>query len=299
MERRFLIWCILASFFAANASADVIIKRYDGPLPSRSPAPMADLDRADSTSGLSAVGVAEPAEKVNRPTVFYILPLLKIDSTDAGGETTFVSIRNEHTVTQEVTLQLFDPQSAADALERRNALLPKETWVLNLRGLVTGPVDADGFIRGWGRLLGDGPISADFFQFNPNQDFATGGIPIDISAGGFCEKVKIRFLVGGTFDGGTLITFMLDSPLGNQPGDPPSITGVVYQEDSTPAGSFEIFTDRFTLEVNAEDLLSPGANFGSIDVEFKNGFQGGAAFVEYKANDRFSVGLKSVCLDTP
>ncbi|MEO1370095.1 MAG: hypothetical protein AAFX50_23175, partial [Acidobacteriota bacterium] len=182
----------------------------------------------------------------------------------------------------------------------QNALLPKETWVLNLRTVVVNSADADGFIRGWARIFAPGNISADYFQFNPGQDFATGGVPVDIDGGEFCETVKSRFLVGGTFDGGTLITFMQDQALGSDPmNDPPSITGTVYLEDATPAGTFEIFTDRLTLEVNAEDQLMPGVNFGSMDVVFQNNFTGGFAFTEYKANNRFSVGLKSICLDAP
>ena len=56
--------------------------------------------------------------------------------------------------------------------------------------------------------------------------------------------------------------------------------------------------NNFTSEVNAADLVDPGVNFGSIDFGFPNMFGGGYVHAEYKANNRFSVSVKGVCLDT-
>jgi hypothetical protein len=162
------------------------------------------------------------------------------------------------------------------------------------------PLGTDGFRRGWARIIADdGPISADYFQIDPGNDFAAGSRPVDLDAGEFCSQATVRFLIGGGFSGGTKLFFMLDSPLGGDVNtDPPSITGDVYLEDSTFVGSFEIYTNNFTLEVDAADLVDPGTNFGSFDIFFENNFAGGYVHGEYKANNRFSVSLKGVCTDT-
>lgn len=103
--------------------------------------------------------------------------------------------------------------------------------------------------------------------------------------------------MGGAFTGGTLISFMLDQPLGGDPmTDPPSITGTVYREDGSVDGTFEIFTDNFSLEVDAADLIF-GTNFGSMDITFENAFSGGFANASFKADNRYSVSVKNVCLD--
>ena len=91
---------------------------------------------------------------------------------------------------------------------------------------------------------------------------------------------------------------MLDQPLGSDPmTDPPSITGTVYREDGSVDGNFEIFTDSFSMEVDAANLIS-GDNFGSMDITYENAFAGGFAVASYKADNRYSVSIKNVCLDS-
>ena len=291
-----------ALLLATTAYADVLVTRYDGALPPKDHGITVD----QHIEPIVSITQQTHGQQLKREeaTRSYILPFFKIDSTDPGGETTFLSIRNEGEGGGEgegprlVTLELFPPNSTLlqDSEVFAKLLKPKETWVLNLRLSTSRPPGPDGFIRGWGRIISSSPMSADFFQFNPSQDFATGGIPLDIP-NEYCKTVKVRFLVGGTFDGGTLISFMQNQPLGGAPEDPPSVTGTVYLEDSTMAGTFELRTDDYTFEIDAEDLIAPGVNFGSMDIVFENLVGGGAAFVEYKANNRFSVGTKSVCLD--
>jgi hypothetical protein len=280
---------------ASILPAEVVIKRYDGPLPAQdfsSRLPQGDLPPAISTLG--------SFDKVENPTDFYILPAFKIDTNDPAGETTAIAIRNEDDAVNTATIEFFEANSVSEPITIMNALFPKEVWTLNLRN-ETGAIPADfgGFIRGWARVQGSsGPISADFFQIDSGQDFATGGRPIDISGGEFCENATLRFLVGGAFTGGTLITFMLDLPLGGDPDtDPPSITGTVYREDGGVAGTFQIFTDNFSLEVDASNLIDD-ENFGSMDFTFENAFGGGFAMATFKADNRYSVSIKSVCLDS-
>lgn len=279
---------------AAVLPAETVILRYDGPLPARqAPDPQALLDLPPAISTLTTL------EKVERPTSFYILPFFKIDSTNPTGETTAIAIRNEHNAVNTVTIQLFEASSALNPITLSNALLPKEVWTLNLRN-ETGAIspDLDGFIRGWGRVLtGSGQVSADYFQIDSGQDFASGGRPVDIDGGEFCKDSALRYLVGGAFTGGTVLNFMLDQALGGDPmTDPPSITGTVYREDGSVDGTFEIFTDNFSLEVDAADLIF-GTNFGSMDFTFENSFSGGFANAVLKANNRYSVSIKNVCLD--
>ena len=290
--------CLFAALFllASLLPAEVVIKRYDGPLPARS------LPNAQASPDLpTALSALEPTPRTENPSTFFIIPAFKIDSNISTGETSAVAIRNEHDAVNTVTIQLFAADTALDPVTLMNALLPKEVWTINLRNEVnTLPADFGGFIRGWGRVLGDsGTLSADFFQIDSSQDFATGGRLLDIDGGEFCRDGTLRFLVGGAFTGGTLISFMLDQPLGSDPmSDPPSITGTVYREDGGMAGTFEIFTDNFSLEVDAANLIDD-ENFGSMDITYQNAFSGGFAVASFKADNRYSVSIKQTCLDPP
>ncbi|MCP4898921.1 MAG: hypothetical protein GY906_18270 [bacterium] len=280
---------------ASILHAAVVVKRYDGPLPEGQAAQQESLQDLPP-----AISTLDGQSKVENPTTFYIMPFFKIDSTSPTGETTFISVRNESPMVNTVTIQIFESGSAINPITVVNALLQKETWPINLRD-ETGTMtpDGDGFKRGWARILSaSGPISADFFQIDFAQDFANGGRPIDIDGGGFCNQSTLRYLVGGGFTGGTVIYFMLDQPLGGDPmTDPPSVTGVLHRENGTVAGSFEVFTDNFSFEVNAADLIGD-ENFGSMDITFENAFSGGAAIASFDAFGRFSVSLESVCLDS-
>lgn len=294
--------CFLAAsiLFAAVLPADeVVIRRFDVPRAER-----VDLwaDKAMAASQATMGSLTGVGDKLEVPTTFYILPFIKIDPGTPDGDLTLVSVRNEHSDVNTVTIDFFAPDSLmAPVATLSNALLSKEVWSLNL--LAEGiplPLGTDGFRRGWARInAADGPISADYFQIDPGNDFAAGSRPVDLDADEFCSQASARFLIGGGFSGGTKLFFMLDSPLGGDINtDPPSVTGDAFLEDSTFVGSFDIYTDNYTLEVDAADLVEPGTNFGSFDIFFENAFAGGYVHVEYKANNRFSVSVKGVCTDT-
>lgn len=274
---------------AATLPAEVVIKRYDGPLPERQiTAP--PVERSVLPTDL--------LDKEERPATAFIIPAFKIDSTDPMGETTALGIRNEAGVENTVTVDLFAPDSFTDPITVTKTLMPKEVWTINLRN-ETGslPADFGGAIRGWGLIQGEFlPVSVDLFQIDSANDFATGTRPIESAEEGLCTELMLRFLVGGNFTGGTVITFFLNIPQGSDPAESlPSITGTVYGEDGTADGTFEIFTDNFSLEVDAANLIDV-ENFGSMDISIPNG-GGGFALARYKANNRYSVSLKSVCLD--
>lgn len=298
--RHFLLSSFALALLGATVlPAEVVVKRFDTPRSERAHLwPQQDAAAAESSPRL-LTGVED---KIEEPTTFYILPFIKIDPVVADGDFTLLSIRNEHSAINTVTIDFFPPDSlASPVLTLTNAMLSKEVWSLNLRAEVMAlPTDADGIRRGWARIMAtDGPISADYFQLDPANDFAAGSRPVDLDANEFCSQASARFLVGGGFTGGTKVFFMLDDPLGgNSNTDPPSVTGDVYLENSTFVNSFELYTDNYTLEVDAADLIDPSANFGSMDIFFENSFSGGYAHVEYKANNRFSVSVKGVCTDS-
>ncbi len=297
--RQILLSCFAIAVLSATVlPAEVVVQRFDIPRSER-----AQLWPEQVTSSSEADRLLTGSDdKIEIPTTFYILPFIKIDPAVADGDFTLLSVRNEHTAINSVTVDFYAPDSSGPPiLTLTNALLSKEVWSLNLRAeAMVLPTDVDGIRRGWARITTDaGPITADYFQLDPANDFAAGSRPVDIDSNEFCSQATARFLVGGGFTGGTKLFFMLDQPLGsNSNTDPPSITGDVFLENSNFVNSFEIYTDNFTLEVDAADLIDPSANFGSFDIFFENNFGGGYVHVEYKANNRFSVSVKGVCTDT-
>jgi len=288
---------LLALTLTTAASAEVIIQLHNGPL-----SELARPHRATSIDP-SQPSASRPqgGAKGEMPSTFYILGHFKIDSTNPFGETTFLSIRNEGQADDTPTLDLHP----VDSLLIQDpvmlpTLAPRQMIAINLNGNATAAPDADGFIRGWARIQSNQPISVDFFQVNTSQDFAAGGTPIDVDANGFCYMTRSRFLVGGGFSGGTEITFMQDLPLGSDTvADPPSIEGEAFGEDGALINSFTIWTDEFSFQRQAEDLVLPGNVGGALEITFKNaesGFNGGSSRAEYKANDKFSANLKGSCL---
>ena len=282
---------------ATAANAQTVVEILP---PSKAAAVKIDRPALDPSTP-SASGFAHKAE---RPSSLYILPHFRIDTEDPGGDSTLIGIRNEHNATQIVTVQYHPSNSSTPLVEQQRSMDSKEVWTVNLRDVLGGQVaDSDGFIRGWARISADAPITADYFQATPSEAFAFGEIPIDIDAGEFCEAYKVRFLLGGGFSGGTVITFMLDLPLGgNTMLDPPSVTGTAYDEAGNMVNNFNIWTDDFSFQLNASTLVNEGTNFGSLDFRFENvddGFGGGAASVTHDASGLFSVGLKGFCLDAP
>ena len=242
--------------------------------------------------------------KVERPSSFYIVPHYAVETTNPGGDTTLIAVRNEDAATQQVLMQYFPVDSLDSLIEESRMLAPKEVWTVNLRDVLAGiPADSSGYLRGWARILGSGgqSISADYFQASPSDAFAVGEVPIDIDGSELCERYKVRFLLGGGFSGGTVLTLMMDTPLGDDTSvDPPSVTGTVYDEAGAIINTFQIYTNDFSLQFNASALVLAGTNFGSMDLRFNNiddGFSGGAASVTHDASGLFSVGLKGFCLD--
>lgn len=290
---------VFAATLPAETSPGTVIKRSDDPIVAkRAPTP-SDLP------AISQMSSGGDANKIEQPTTFYILPFVKILDAFSDGDFTLLAVRNESDAVGTINIDFFPPNSAGTATGSvSNAMLPKEVWTLNLRGVNTGlPIDQDGFQRGWARITSsDAVFSADYFQLDPFNDFAAGSRPVDLDSNEFCQRATVRFLVGGGFTGGTKLFFMLDQPLGGDPNtDPPSVTGNIFDEGGNFIDDFVIHTDNFSLEVDVADIqeiVGAGVNFGSIDFTFENAFAGGYVHAEYKANNRFSVSVKGVCLDS-
>lgn len=293
MHRTISVLFLLILLVASILPAEVVVRlNPDGASP-----------RDVNTVGLDserARAVPLQSDKVEIPTSFYILPFIKIDPSAADGDFTVMAVRNEASVINTVTVSIFPPDAAVSPIRTlTNALLPREVWSLNLRAEASGlPVSFDGLQRGWARIDSNGgPVSADYFQLDPANDFAAGSRPVDVDASELCDKVSTRFLVGGGFTGGTKIFFLVNLPRGVDPNnDPPSVSGRFYAEDSTFVSDFDIFTDQYSFEMDAAELLEGEVNFGSLELDF--GTTGGSAQIEYKANNRFSVSTKAVCLDS-
>ncbi len=301
-HRIILALAFLVLMSSSLAAAETVVQIHP---PSKAVTFNPDTPKAAQSSPRASALTGELAgAKVEAPSTFYIVPHFLVDTLDPGGDTTLLGIRNEHNTAQDVSIQYLPTDSLSSLTTQTRNLDPKEVWTINLRDALSGQAaDVDGFIRGWARVLSNDPTSVDYFQATPSDAFAFGELPIDIDAGEFCEMYKVRFLIGGGFSGGTVITFMLDLPLGgNSTIDPPSVTGTVYDENGNMINNFSIWTDDFSFQLNASALVNAGTNFGSLDIRFENidnGFSGGAASVSHDASGIFSVGLKGFCLDAP
>lgn len=292
-------------FSATVLPAEVVIRPIDGPLPERDlTLPRASPDDQNA--------IVRTFDKVEYPTDHYFLPFIKIDPNAADGDFTLLAIRNEEAVINTVTVTFFEAEAPPTVVRTvSNALLPKEVWTLNLRSEASAlSVGSDGFQRGVARIQSDtGTFTADYFQLDPANDFASGSRPMDLFRGELCNRATARFLVGGGFTGGTKLFFFFNAPQGfpegftkniPPPPIPPSAIVTVYREDSTLVGGAEIFSDTYTLEIDAAELIAfigEDVNFGSIDFDFGNSL-GGYVHAEYRANDRFSVSVKGACLDS-
>jgi len=232
-----------------------------------------------------------------------------VEDDNLNGPTTLLAVRNEKDT--DLDLNVFASGGGTVSLNRSYLLDPMEVKTLNLRDVLQGLLDPDGFRRGaltaedGGRLEAADTtpesLSGDFFNVNPGESFATGG-----NLGGNrqteafgCRTVTTRFLVGGVFTGGTVVSAYVGLARGDGPDDPPTVVGTVYDEPGTELGTFELKMQSGThsLRFNAADVIPPGASFGSMRLEFQ-GTQGNV-FTEHSASGLFSVGVPGACVPSP
>lgn len=223
-----------------------------------------------------------------------------VEPGDPVGTTTLLAVRNDSaSATADVLVEFF---SAAfnEFHTVELTLQPRMVQSFNLRDQPNLPAPSGGLTYGLVRVTaGAGePISVDHFRVDPGDDFATGSLSIDFPVDE-CFEWKGRILQGGPFSGGTSLTFIVDGPRGgNQNTDPPTVSINVYPESGSPGTGFNIFTDAFVFEIDAEELVGPGTFTGSFELVIDGTDGGGFVIVENSAEGRYSVSLDGVCLDT-
>ena len=228
----------------------------------------------------------------------WIVPFV-VDTGNPGGTTTLLAVRNETETggVAEILVEFFDAAFAEFHTVDLD-LTPDAVQTFNLRDQPGLP---GGIARGFARVTpGDGDlISVDYFVVNPGENFATGGLGIDFIEEQ-CAFWKTRILVGGPFTGGTRLTFLVNGPRGSDPMvDPPTVSGLVYDEAGVAAGSFEIFPDDWVFEVDVADLIAPATSlFGAIELMIDSIVGNGYLIVEIGAAGRYSVGFSGVCKDS-
>lgn len=271
----------------------------------------ATLRTVDSPRGTpaSVTGGGLLAKYSNEAADTFIVPFFKVDRSNPQGETTLVAVRNAADSAHDVEIAYWVDRvfPSSPDLVQEFTLIPDEVATFNLRDLpeISGGRGGDAVVRGWLMVrhldgFGDG-LSADWFRVNPAEDFATGDRMVDVDHSGTCTQWDFRYLIGGSFDGGTRLELFIDTPLGGNPATrPPSATLEFYSEPGTFLGARELFTNRQVEEIDVATELAelPGspASFGSMVITFEPGTNGGLVAGTYRAEGRYSVGLTGTCI---
>ncbi|HEX6200406.1 MAG TPA: hypothetical protein VF150_09090 [Thermoanaerobaculia bacterium] len=237
-----------------------------------------------------------------------MVPFFRIDRGTPGGETTLIAIRNASDQAHDVTISywvdhVFDPLAEPDLIQDFS-LVSDEVVPINLRDLpeLDGGGDNDDIIKGWLMVehedgVGD-PLSADWFQVDTTQNFATGGRMVDIDHTSTCSQWDFRYITGGGFDGGTELRVFIDTPLGL---GTPSFSVSFFSEAGAFLGGVSAVTNRQVADINVETELfpmlpAPPPDSGSMVITFSGGTNGGIVLGTYSAEERYSVGLNGTCL---
>lgn len=257
----------------------------------------------------SVTGGGLLAKYSNEAADVFIVPFFKVDRSNAQGETTLIAVRNATDDAHDVRISYFVDRifPSSPDLVQTFSLIPDEVRTFNLRDLpqISGGQGGDAVVRGWilvEHADGHGDsFSADWFRVNPAEDFATGDRMVDVDHSGTCTQWDFRYLIGGSFDGGTRLELFIDTPLGGNPAThSPSATLEFYSESGTFLGALELFTNRQVEEIDVAaelaDLPGSPASFGSMVITFEPGTNGGLVAGTYRAESRYSVGLTGTCI---
>lgn len=238
-------------------------------------------------------GVAEDARQ-------FLVPSYLVDKSSAFGRTTLLAVRNAGAPTLQVQFTYLDVR--ADVIRTTTHPVPpngvRTVNVRDVAGLPTGP---DGLSRGM--VLVTGPagaqLSADFFQVDPGQAFATGDRMVDVTRTYLCDLWDVRYLEGGAFTGGTDLTLLFNVAPGTFPESERAATFSLFDEQGEFLAAVDLFTSVNLVELPMSDLIDqlPGLPpFGSMEIIFLPASQGGFVSAVYSAEDQFSVGLTGTCL---
>jgi len=228
----------------------------------------------------------------------WIVPFV-VDPGNLVGTTTLLSVRNEAPAGDADVLVEFLDDTLNEFHEVQLVLEPHQLQSFNLRDQPNLPTPV-GLSTGLVRVTADPGqlVGVDTFRVVPGDDFATGGLGIDLTVEE-CSDWTGRILVGGPFTGGTTLRFFINGPQGADPANPPTITGTVYNEAGTLINPFTVHTDGWTLDLDASLLFAGDQLFGTVELVI-NGTQGGGHLtVEHSAEGRYSVTVPGVCLVPP
>lgn len=237
------------------------------------------------------------------------VPAYAVEDGDPNGLTTLVAVRNE--TGSDLEVSMVAGGGGVVSLNRDYGLDAHEVKTVNLRDVLAGTVDPDGYRRGG--LAVDVPDrfgsedlfpeswSGDFFHVDPGENYATGGnLGGNRHAESFdCPVVTTRFLNGGGFTGGTVVSAYVGRANGDDPEDEPTVVGTVYDEPGAEVGTFELKmpSGSHSLRFDAEDVVPAGVAFGSLRLEFQR--TRASVFTEHRASGRFSVGVPGTCAPSP
>lgn len=294
---RYLRALVLALILLAPAAAgaEVIFESEDGKIVLRRSggkalpeARAAAVRRAATRPSLTAlIG----AGKRDQPRETLILPSYFVDPATA--DTTLFAVRNAGGGFAALTIRYFgseldDLQYAPDPL----LLLPREVVTVNLRDVIGELTPRpDGTYRGLVTFLTDELITGDYFRTDPANAFASGDRLVGLDD--FCRRNEVRFIAGGPFTGGTLLTFLIDQPQGISPGDLPTAFIRSFDEAGNPGPEIDFFTteNSATFPVSLIGL----SGFGVIEIDFDQ--TTGVVIAEYSALGQFSVAMNGTCTD--
>lgn len=250
-------------------------------------------------SGASAEGApgSLSAPAVEPSAGPWILPFV-VELDSPVGTTTLLAVRNDDVaVPADVVVEFLDHVSTGFHAVGLT-LGPRQIQTFNLRDQPNLPTGPGTVVYGLVRVTADPGqlVSVDSFRVDPANDFASGGLAPDFSTDE-CAEWKGRILLGGGFDGGTALTFVIDGPRGSDTSiHPPTITGNVYDEGGTLVNGFSIWTDAYVLEMDADMLVTPEELSGSFELLIDGEDGGGHVTIEHRADGRYAVGLPGVCL---
>ncbi len=224
-----------------------------------------------------------------------ILPGFDVEVGDAGGPTTFLSVRNTSSATVPVRVDYFADSVAGDPVRSDDFLLAAEqTLPINVRQNLAGLPVEDGIAQGLAIVTEGGAaaspdLEGDYYRVDFGDDFAAGDRLVKV--GDLCAAQEVGFV---DFGSGTELRLLLDRPIGDAG---PSFSYVAYSQAGAMVASGGYFTDQNLLVLDISDLVA-SESFGAILFDFRASRSGWVS-ARYSAFGRFSLELNGVCVDPP
>lgn len=253
------------------------------------------LESAGDQVRLLPKGLHEPAQVL-------VLPFFRVDRSNPTGETTLFAVRNVLNQPVQIRVYYMDEMMRTQRADGPATLPSRGVRTINIRDVSGLAVDADGYSRGLVLITASASsaLSGDFFQVNPEEDFATGDRLIDAQRHPYiCRLWGMRFLNGGPFSGGTSLNVRLYGAPGTGAGAPPAFQLGFFDEAGQLLSTVFVQSATFLMELAMKDLLPPDAGypaFGAVELLFSPQVSGGLVAGTYSAEGRFSIGMTGMCL---